>query len=153
MRRLLPVLLGTLALAASLVLLAAAQAEAPAVADPPDGEPRPVHLDVRAIEDGVVKATLGYLREDPAEIREGLERIEASTRRLDREADETLGSDLIVYEQAFHVTLDRSREFVNRGDLENSFTQFVWLERACITCHGLARERGLLPAAGSASDR
>lgn len=107
-----------------------------------------VHLDVRAVEEGVLEATRAFLREDPAAFRRGLDRVETATRRLDREADEAYGSDLITYEKAFHVTLDRAREFAIRGDLENAFHQFVWVQRACITCHGLAREQGLLPPAG-----
>jgi len=79
--------------------------------------------------------------------------METATRRLDREADEAYGSDLITYEMAFHVTLDRAREFAVRRDLENAFHQFVWVQRACVTCHGLAREQGLLPAVDARGDR
>ena len=32
------------------------------------------------------------------------------------------------------------------GDLEDAFNQFVWVQRACVTCHGMAREKGFLPA-------
>jgi len=141
------VLFGLAALAVPLIVLAAAQGDQPAGEGDPAGKPLPVHRDVQALEDGVLQATRAFLREDPQGVRDSLQRIETATRRLDPEADEAYGSDLIVYEQAFHVTLDRSREFVIRGDMENGFNQFVWVQRACITCHGLAREQGLLPAA------
>jgi len=134
------VLSGIVVLSVPLVLLADAGS-----VEEPEGRPAPVHRDAAALERAVLETTRAFLREEPAGVRAGLERIEASTRRLDREADAGYGSDLLIYEQAFHVTLDRAREFASRGDLENGFNQLVWMQRACVTCHGLARERGLLP--------
>jgi hypothetical protein len=112
---------------------------------------QPVHRDAQALEDGVLEATRAFLREDAPAFRAEMDRMEAATRRLDREADAAYGPDLLTYEQAFHVTLDRAREFAARGDLENAFHQFVWVQRACVTCHGLAREKALLPAAAEGS--
>lgn len=138
---------GIAALLVPLALFAQAAGRQPA-ADPESASERlPVHRDARSLEDGVLEATRAFLREDPAAFRAGLDRMEAATRRLDREADAAYDPDLITYERAFHVTLNRAREFVARGDLDNAFHQFVWVQRACVTCHELAREQGLLPGA------
>lgn len=137
---------GIAALLVPLALFAQAASRQPAGDQESASEPSPVHRDARALEDGVLEATRAFLREDAAAFRAGLDRMDAATRRLDREADAAYAPDLITYERAFHVTLDRAREFVARGDLENAFHQFAWVQRACITCHALAREQGLLPA-------
>lgn len=145
MRKFSRTLTGIVLLSALVVLLARAAGDPPAE-ETVSPVPPSVHLDVRALEEGVLEATRAFLREDPAAFRRGLDRMETATRRLDRETDAAYDSDLIIYENAFHVTLDRAREYAIRGDLENAFHQFVWVQRACITCHGLARDQGLLPA-------
>lgn len=133
------------------VLMAVLVLPVPASDDPPGesttagGEAMPkVHLEPSELVDGAVEAVRAYLLEDAPAMRAALDRIEQATRRLDRERDEALGSDLIIYEQAFHETLDRAREASIRGQLEEAFNQFVWTQRACVTCHGIARDQGLL---------
>ena len=106
-----------------------------------------VHRDPREVLEGTVEAARAYLLEDATAMRAALDRIERATRRLDRERDAALGKDLLVYEQAFHETLDRAREMSGKGDLEKAFNQFVWTQRACVTCHGIARDEGRLPPA------
>lgn len=113
--------------------------------DPADRPPT-VHTDAAALEQAAVDAVRAFLREDAAAAREALDRVDGATRRLDRERDAALGDDLLTYEQAFHVTLDRAREMAGKRKLEESFNHFVWVQRACVTCHGIAREQGLLPA-------
>jgi hypothetical protein len=146
MKKLLRSLSGIAALLVPVALFAQAASREPAADPESASELLPVHRDTHSLEDGVLDATRGFLREDPAAFRAGLDRMEAATRRLDREADAAYDSELITYERAFHVTLDRAREFVARGDLDNAFHQFVWVQRSCLTCHQLAREQGLLPA-------
>ena len=126
-------------------LLAQATGDHPADAARSVDELRPVHLDTQALVQGVLEATRAFLREDAAAFRAGLDRVEAASRELDREADAGYGSDLINYEQAFRVTLDRARELAVRGQLESAHRQFGWAQRGCVTCHGMARDRGLYP--------
>ena len=111
-------------------------------ADPPAA----VHTDAAALEQAAVDTARAFLLEDAEAAREALDRVEGATRRLDRERDAALGDDLLTYEQGFHVTLDRAREMAGKQRLEEAFNHFVWVQRACITCHGIAREQGLLPA-------
>ena len=136
-----------LAAAACALLLSVAVARQSAAPDEddPGGAPRPVHVDAAALLEAAGEATRAFLREDAVAARAALDRMEHSTRRLDRERDAGFGSDLLTYEQAFHVTLDRSRESAGKGQLESAFNHFVWVQRACVTCHGIARDQGLLP--------
>jgi len=133
------------------LLFAAALVTAIARADDPAGEtpagPRPVHVDAPRVVEHVLGATRAFLAEDGAAAREQLDALKRESPPLDRERDEAYGHEILSFDQAFHVTIDRSREFATAGKLEDAFNQFVWVQRACVTCHGMARERGFLSSA------
>ena len=107
---------------------------------------RPVHIDGAAVVETVVAATRAYLAEDPQLVRASLDRLKELSPPLNRDDDAVYGSDLLAYDQAFHTTIDRAREYATPDRLGASFDQFVWVQRACRTCHGLARDAGFLPA-------
>jgi hypothetical protein len=116
----------------------------------PGGEPssqglKPVHYDALALEDAVLGAMRAFLREDTAAMRRSFDRMEESTRRLDREKDQAYGSDLITWEEGFHGTIDRGRELSGKGRLEDAFDQLMWSQKACVGCHKVARKKGFLP--------
>lgn len=144
-------LAGIAILLVPLVLFAQVAGDHPADTARSVDELQPVHVDTQALVQGVLEATRAFLREDAVAFRAGLDRVETATRELDREADAGYGSDLIIYEQAFRVTLDRARELAARGKLESAHRQFGWVQRSCVTCHGMARERGLLPVEAEGS--
>jgi hypothetical protein len=112
---------------------------------------RTVHTDSVALVQRSLDTTRAFLAEDPAAARTSLDSLKKLTPPLDRELDEPFGSEMINLDRAFHVTIDRSREFATAGRQAEAFDQFVWVQRACIKCHGLAREAGRLPVA-SATD-
>jgi hypothetical protein len=122
----------------------AGDAEPPEASPDPAEQPVRVHSDPDELVNGAADAVRAYLLEDSRAMRAALDRIERSTRRLDPTRDEDLGEGLVRYEQAFHETLDRAREYSIKGRLEDAFNQFVWTQRACVTCHGIAREQGLM---------
>jgi hypothetical protein len=131
------------ALIASLAMVGAAE-------DPPSGhdaatKPRAVHADPQAVINSVVAATRAFLREDSVAARQALDGLKQQSPPLERERDEAYGHEILSFDQAFHITIDRSREYALAGYMEDSFNQFVWVQRACITCHGMARDKGFLP--------
>ena len=128
----------TLALSALAVVLALSGVAA-------DEQMKPVHNDAQALEDAVLGAMRAYLREDAAAMRKSFDRMEQSTRRLDREKDRAYGSELIAWEQGFHGTIDRGREFSGKGKLEDACDQLMWAQKACVNCHQVARKQGLKP--------
>lgn len=109
------------------------------------GQPRKVHVDPQAVVESVVQATRAFIAEDSVAARVALDGLKQQSPRLDRERDEAYGHEMLSFDQAFHITIDRSREYALAGHMEDSFNQFVWVQRACITCHGMAREKGFLP--------
>jgi len=106
---------------------------------------RPVHRSAEELVEHTLGATRAYLAEDGATMRAELDSLNAASPPLDRDRDEAYGHEILSFDQAFHITIDRSREFATAGRLEDAFTQFVWIQRACLTCHKTAREKGLLP--------
>ena len=137
------------ALVASLAIVGASDVP------PPEGdpaEPRAVHVDTQAVIENVLMATRAFMAEDPVGARQALDRLKQQSPPLDRERDEAYGHEMLSFDQAFHITIDRSREYALAGHMEDSFNQFVWVQRACITCHGMARKRGFLPPPVPTSD-
>lgn len=128
----------------------AAPAASQAAPSRPTATPSP-HVDPKGLEQSVLDATLAFLRDDAASARAALDRVEAGCRRLgDGEDAPEIVPDLVTYDRAFHVALTVSRELAGRGDLTKSFDQFVWVQRGCRTCHGIARDpaqRGSRPHA------
>ncbi len=128
-------------------------------AGPPAGsattEPRipPIHSDLPALEKAVVDATVAYIRGDMKAARAALERVESGSRRLGWDDDPKAPQDMIEYDQAFHKTVDLAREFAAKEQVDRSFDQFVWAQRACRVCHGLAVKHGYLAAGSTAAPK
>lgn len=111
-----------------------------------------VHSDPAAIEQATLEATLGFLRADLAAARTAMDRIEKLCLRLEGDKGKGFASGVVTYDRAFHTTLDFAREFAGKGRLEDSFEQFVWIQRGCRGCHNVARDpvRGKAAAPGTA---
>ena len=106
--------------------------------------PAPIHRDLPSLEKAIVDATVAFVHDDCQAARAALERVETGCRRLGREDDPKAPDDLIEYDQAFHKTVDFAREFAASDQVDRSFDQFVWAQRACRKCHELARKDGLM---------
>ena len=96
------------------------------------------HTDPRALEQAVLDATLAFLREDAAAARAALDRVEAGCQRL-ADRDEA-APELRTYDRGFHSAVDIARELATRGNIDESFHHFTWVQRGCRSCHRLARE-------------
>jgi len=118
-----------------LLLALAVRAQEPA--------PQPVHRDSAKLLEAVGDAARAHAIEDLAAMGTALDRIDANTRPLGDADRAVYGARTVNYDQAFHVTLDRARQLLAGGDLENAFNQFVWVQRACVVCHADARESGV----------
>ena len=116
------------------------------------GEPRAVHADAQAVIESTLKVTRAFMEEDPTAARAALDGLKEQSPPLRRGRDDAYGHEMLSFDQAFHVTIDRSREYALAGRMEDAFNQFVWVQRACITCHGMARENGFLPPLAAASE-
>lgn len=138
------VVLAGAVLGAVALLGAAEKAAPPPGPEPVAARPAPVHNDLGALEKAVVDATLAYVRGDSKAARAALDRVSDGCRRLGREDNPKSPDGLIEYDQAFHKTVDLAREFATTDQIERSFDQFVWAQRACRVCHGLARKEGLM---------
>jgi hypothetical protein len=136
-------------LVASLAIVGASDAP-PAAAG--STQPRSVHVDPQAMIESVLKATRAFMAEDPVGAGVALDGLTQHSPPLERERDEAYGHEMLSFDQAFHITIDRSRTYARAGHMEDSFNQFVWVQRACITCHGMAREKGFLPQLAPKAD-
>jgi hypothetical protein len=134
-----PVRVGMIA-AAALLMGAAPPLPPPSSTEPPADRPAPIHADGAALERAVADAATAFLRSDQRVTREALDRIEAGCRRLGRDDAQGRFKDVVVYDEAFHKTLDLAREFSASGEIDKSFDQFVWVQKTCRTCHALARK-------------
>lgn len=124
-----------------------AETEVPPAAGP---VPAPIHGQGSSLEQAVLDASLAFLREDAASAIAAMDRLEGTCRRLSREGDPVIHRDVLLYDQALHAALAKSRDLAERGDVAQAFDQFVWVQRACRQCHQMAREHGLIPQAQSA---
>ena len=101
--------------------------------------------------DHVLGATRAFLVEDGVTARAELDALKRESPPLDRDRDAVYGSEILSFDQAFHTTIDRAREYALAGRLADGFNQLVWVERACVTCHGMARKQGLLATPASSA--
>ncbi len=128
-------------IAAAVLLAGAGQGGAGSPAIEPAAEPPlRMHADATALERAVVDATLAFIRSDATAAREALDRVEAGCRRLGRDDIPRVTEDVVVWDQAFHKTVDLAREHAAAERIEKAFDQFVWVQKACRTCHTLARK-------------
>lgn len=131
-----------IALVACAVALALGAVSAEGAPDAPPSR-APVHADSAALEMAILDATRAFLREDLVAARAALDRVESSCRRLDRERDGAISIDVVLFDQAFHKTLDVAREYSGRGLGERAFDQLRWIQKSCRTCHEIARKEGI----------
>jgi len=136
--------MSVLACLLSLVVLGAVPASDDELAGVSEPGVRAVHADTAKVEQALLAATLAFLRENPAEARSALDMIHRNSRALHGDEVGVVGADVLTYDRAFHETLDRSRELAGAGEIDAAFNQFVWVQRACRTCHALSRARGLM---------
>lgn len=142
------------AIAAMGVLLAVGGAWLVAATDAGDAEgpSRDVHKSSEALLRSVLDTTAAFLAEDPVAARAALDRVKDNTPPLHPDDDAAYGSEIVNLDRAFHVTIDLSREFVTKRRMAEGFDQFVWVQRACVKCHGMAREAGWIRSSGSATE-
>ena len=137
---LLAILLAVIALT---VVAGSEDRDAPEASPRSSQDPPRIHVDGDAVEKALLEATRAYLYSDLEAVDVALDRLEAGCRRLSREATPEIPDPVITYDRAFHLALDASREQARRGNMEESFNQFIWIQRGCRRCHKLSRENGL----------
>lgn len=135
---------GCLMIASAAVRGGASGDPEPAAVAPPIGK---AHADPGALERAVLDATLAFLRADLVSARSALDRIEDACKRLRPGESVPFASEVIVYDQAFHTALDFAREYAVKGRLDDSFDQFVWIQRGCRGCHATAGKPHREPSA------
>lgn len=125
-----------------------------AVEPPPasQGAAEAFHPDPAALEESVLDATRALLREDAAEARRALDRVERGCRRVGPEDESGLPSDLVAWDVAFHSRTNLARELAGRGNMEGTFDSLVAIQRACRGCHEKAVEHGRKAAGRRESD-
>src|SRR5262245_30901587 len=100
-------------------------------------KPQPLHVDTAALERALADTVLAVSRGDAPAMRAGLDGLERSCRRT--RDDEALPKQVLTFDTAFHLTLDRARELAGSGDIEHAAQQFCWIQGACRKCHEQAR--------------
>ena len=125
------------------VLVATIETAPVAPSDTPVPFPTAAHPDPAALERALLEATRAFMRADVSGARTALDRIEKGCRRLSPEESPAYPEALIEYDRAFHLALDGARELAGRRSLEESWDQFVWIQRGCRVCHGLAEKSGV----------
>ena len=118
------------------------------LADSTSPERASFHSDGKAVERAALEVSRALYRDDAAAARKALDSLEKLCRRLNPEEEETFGSEIVSTDRAYHLALDRTRELAGKGQAEQAFEQFFWVQRTCRACHGFARDRGMLPAKG-----
>jgi len=104
---------------------------------------QPFHADPAVLERTLADTILALSRGDAPAMRSGLDGIEKACRRT--RDDEPYPKELLTFDNAFHLTVDRARELAGAGDIEHSAQQFCWIQGACRKCHDEARKSGVLP--------
>lgn len=108
-----------------------------------------VHRAPAAMVDAVLEVARAFIAEDGPAAAAGLDRLEAATRPLSSEDKPALGGQMVAFDNAFHRTLNDSREFALAGQIDSAFDQFVWVQRGCRICHAQARKVGALPSSAA----
>jgi len=137
-----------------LVLLLAA---APAASPAPAALPAPVHVDGKALENGVVEATRSFLRNDPKAAREALDAAAAACRPLAYDDVPPWPRAVVNDDMALHMALDKARELASLGQIEKAVETLVWVGRTCRECHARTADAALpgqkvAPFSGKAVD-
>ncbi len=112
--------------------------------------PARIHGDGTEMERAVLDVVLSCLRDEGKGAVAGMDRIAASCRTLSRDRDPAIHRDVILYDQALHAALAKSRDLAVGRHMTETFDQFVWVMRACRSCHQMARTHGLMPETNDA---
>ncbi len=102
-----------------------------------------VHRDGSALEEAVVEANREFLREHSLLARAALDRAAEACRVVSSDEGGPYPSELVNFDRAFHLTLDKAREYATAGRIDDAFNQLVWVQRSCLSCHRMAREAGI----------
>src|SRR5262245_5487120 len=119
-------------------------ATAPAASPAPRELPAPVHIDGKALEDGIVEATRAFLRNDLKAARAALDRADAACRRAEYDEKPAWPRAVVNDDMALHMALDRARELTSASQTEKAVETLVWVGRTCRECHSRTAD-GLLP--------
>lgn len=103
-----------------------------------------IHASGNEFERKMLDAILACLREDSAGTVDALDQLDAACRRLSPSTP-GVSHGILVYDQALHISLAKSRELADRGELAKAFDEMVWVSRQCFKCHQVARNEGQLP--------
>ena len=125
------------------VFLAAAAPAAPAVSPAP-ALPAPIHIDGKALENGIVDATRAFLQNDLPAARAALDRAEEACRRAEYDEKPAWSRAVVNDDMALHIALDKARELTSAGQTEKAVETLVWVGRTCRECHARAAD-GALP--------
>lgn len=103
----------------------------------------PFHEDAAVAEQAAADAFGGFLRADNKMIDVALERLSENTRVLRAEERVNYGTT-VGYSRSFRTTLNLAREYAYGGELDKSYEQVMWMQKACVACHNVVRGRNLL---------
>jgi len=136
------------ALLTILLIVASSWVATRLVASEAENPPPRVHRDADAMARAVVETMDALMRDDAEAIRAPVKRIEESCRRLHAEDDDLLAPGMRNLDQALHKVLTGTRAYASAGNVDEAFTEFVWVLRSCRQCHEYARQKGFLPKEG-----
>jgi hypothetical protein len=131
---------------AGLIVLGLASWVGQATAD--DERTVKVHADGAAMERRTVEVTRALMHDDSHAVRAALDALEAACRELTPTDVDVLGHRFRTLDQAMHRVIGRTTAYVDAGQFDEAFDEFVWVQRTCRQCHTEARKKGLLPADG-----
>jgi predicted phage gp36 major capsid-like protein len=126
------------------LLAAAAKAPTPSPSPAPAAFPAPIHVDGKALEDGIVDATRAFLQNDLPAARAALDRADAGCRRAEYDEKPAWPRAVVNDDMALHNALDKARELTSAGQTEKAVETLVWVGRTCRECHARATD-GALP--------
>lgn len=118
----------------------------PLAADQPA---RRVHAQPELIRPALSQAATALMADDVKAAIVAVEQLEATNPRLFVEDNERFGQSASNLSQSLHKVLEGTKAYLHRGDVEEAFNEFVWVQRTCRACHRQARGLGLLPAEGT----
>lgn len=119
----------------SLVFVAAACLLVAGAAEPEAEPAPPYHPDAEKTEAAALDVTRQLLRDDAEALRSALTRLAEATPVIALEAESARPSEQVSLHKSFQVALSLARENAGRGDTEEAFNQFVWVQRTCRLCH------------------
>jgi hypothetical protein len=110
--------------------------------------PKRVHPRPELLRPALREIATSLMRDDVVAALAAVERLEEANPQLFIEDNEHFGPTAKNLSQALHKVLDGTKGYLHRGDAEEAFNEFVWVQRTCRSCHQKGRELGLLPAEG-----